>query len=751
MTCEQPIPLNLLGPVIQGPPGEVKNNLAILQVGSYAEAVELAKTSPSKQQIVVKVDETHFEQRTLYEVDKGVPTFKEYLPGIFNGPVNVRYFGAHESNSAEANTEAFKAAAAFAESKGKPLYADGTFNIKASANPIEIKTSFDFGSAKFICRDVGLGDFGGGLVIFVVAGSPLEVVTVPQAELAKNVDYVPSLAGRTGFIDIQSTTLASVRQLGTTRTNVFLGESNEVVKGYLSATLLFDYTAASGVVVRFRANDRKLKGVLPLFDLEGAWITAPVQVKRNDVVLSNFDKVGHLGSYLNIDVQDCHTTTVEDVFTQEQGTVSQIPGAKASYVCTLTRHFNSRFVRVHNRLGWDCVDGNYFRKHVVEDSEVVSFGGHSMCADQELKNSTIRNSSQLMWYGYLKFTNIVYIPNQIYSASYISIFLQARLDYGPHGEGDLEIDGLRVICQKTTSRLMIFRDEMPMFDHAPLVSRAPRNVKIKNVVVEYSSETDSIPTSNVFILYGYILNYGAGVSTYIDKKIMPENYEFENIVLRPTINNTAKPSKAEIRLVDQFTAFKSFWTAANFPTGKFRITARDIKIPAVSTLGYTDRAYYPINTLDVDLPNVYQEIRVHNSDLCGVRLTTENNVEARFYGGKLSGTLARGFTRSKAVKDIWFYYQGTEFFGFLGADVNATYGNDAALVVNDCRLRFPARMYNQEHTSTSTHQLGYNSAICVVAASGNVVDKAANAYETFNINIPRLTNGYVDTNYFYKP
>lgn len=51
MTCESPIPLNFLGSVIQGPPGEIRNNDVTLGYDTEERAIEVAKTLPNGQKV----------------------------------------------------------------------------------------------------------------------------------------------------------------------------------------------------------------------------------------------------------------------------------------------------------------------------------------------------------------------------------------------------------------------------------------------------------------------------------------------------------------------------------------------------------------------------------------------------------------------------------------------------------------------------------------------------------------------------
>lgn len=81
MSCNSPIPLDFIGSVLQGPPGEIRNNNALLIFSSFAEGINEAKTLPNYQKVLIEEDETRLGYSVLCEVQSGQLEFKEFVYG----------------------------------------------------------------------------------------------------------------------------------------------------------------------------------------------------------------------------------------------------------------------------------------------------------------------------------------------------------------------------------------------------------------------------------------------------------------------------------------------------------------------------------------------------------------------------------------------------------------------------------------------------------------------------------------------
>ena len=78
MTCETPIPLNLIGSPLQGPPGEIRNNNALLVFSTFAKAEDAAKTLADEQIVYVLSDETRNNLTSEYKVINGILVFERF-------------------------------------------------------------------------------------------------------------------------------------------------------------------------------------------------------------------------------------------------------------------------------------------------------------------------------------------------------------------------------------------------------------------------------------------------------------------------------------------------------------------------------------------------------------------------------------------------------------------------------------------------------------------------------------------------
>lgn len=78
MSCDQSIPLNFLGSVIQGPPGEIRNTNALLIFSTLAKAIEAAKTMQNEQQVDV------LDVQKRFKVLDGVLKFQGSIAKVYD-------------------------------------------------------------------------------------------------------------------------------------------------------------------------------------------------------------------------------------------------------------------------------------------------------------------------------------------------------------------------------------------------------------------------------------------------------------------------------------------------------------------------------------------------------------------------------------------------------------------------------------------------------------------------------------------
>jgi|GEM_PF-4443629 len=542
-----------------------------------------------------------------------------FVKVLLQSEISYDDFGAARDGKHDA-TEAVKAAHQDANARQLPVVQhSGRFLLNKTGPGISVKTDTDLRGATILCTiDYTTITPRLWTYLFLLDQEQEELTAiVDKSELTKGAARIPSLAGHSGMISIQSSTPAMMRwgrQATAMREPHTIGFKN----GELNKPLYFDFSAAEDVRVYFKPWVQRIEFQCPKFEFNAQTnIRAFVKVARNNARVCNME--ANLGEqeksvpvYTPIAIRMCADVEVEGLYCDHSG--KPAPEQINAYLILMTDSVGIHLHKVRNYTGWSGINGNYFSDLLLEDFVVYSIGGHAYVRDLTFRNGTFFQHCLLQGMGTLTLERVTH-QNILQSKSDRFIFI--RNDYGESWDGDVVIRDCKAVLGDTVDRYIILRSEPIGYD--PQGSTFDPNLDINGFVVQSSKAQQEI--------YGY---YGGKDVGSEATKVLPERISIRNL----TIEGNAPVH------------FCAFWCNRQYNNHKLPISRNDILNIHLQNIYYLpDPALSPESEkayalVALDIPqssSLRQHIIIDNVTWGGIALQNAHHITARISHSVLWG------------------------------------------------------------------------------------------------------------------
>ena len=517
------------------------------------------------------------------------------------------------------DTLVFVAAFEFTKNKGIIVVGYGKHQVDAIVGGIQVYSDFDFSNAEIVCStiDAATPEYTRTRLLFKVKGDLTDITSsVNNSQFVLGATYIPSLEGYTGHITVTSNVVACVRWNGGSSSNVLKGEPNFVANGHLMEKMRFGFVGDTGFKVNFNGDNTPRTCKFSKVTLDNAKILSVINVEKNFTTVESLHvpdtNGGELAAYEYYGVINCSHFNLIGALVPATGT-DDAGGIVAGYLVTLTYVYNTYITRVVNRYGWSSINGNFFKRLVVTDSQLWSLGAHAFSYDIYAERVKIYRSVTVHGGGICKLTDCDHIRGDE-ADTFATAFVVNRLDYGASFDGDIIIENLNSNLHPSLRIYTIVEDALSAEDHG-YVSISP-NVYIDGLHVRYRyTGSASTPAQ----LYTYTL-IGSDVTNIANKRFLTEL----------NVNNV-RTSKADasVTVLDVLHRVNyiepSLATAllANFlsDVNVFVANYRNDKIPTAATTPDND-AFSPVYTYNVGDIGLIQKIHIENSDYVGFKANT---------------------------------------------------------------------------------------------------------------------------------
>lgn len=604
------------------------------------------------------------------------------------------------------NTDDIKNAAKLQNHTGKKIVGNGTAKVRSSASdPITFNGDVDFSNLRTVCSTVDVGSEPSS-VIYRYTQDYIDLTSsVIKSEFVKGTNKIPSLAGKNGFVRVESSNVATYQKVGTDFFPVRKQDPVQVLGqgGRLRSPLYFSYTTASNFMVRYKPFVRPINANFGIIDVTQARVYALVEIKRNNVAVSISADTGtnYSALYTPIAAYDCCNLTITGMDCPTVGTDSII-----GYALQMNMVDNILAQRMLARHGWSGVNGNYFRGLTITKSSVYTVSSHVFSSDISVYDCEIYKEFSIHGHGYLSISNVRHVvdPNDGFTSANLVI---CRRDYGASWDGDISVSDVTVtLPANITSYTIATCDVM---DNYQGLNVGEENQYIPNIDVDKIGITS--PLSSGLQIFGFITR-GVGVSQYIKYKVMPKYIKFKNVDIRT--NNTCI-----------WRPFFNNWDMSGGPD----------YIPVVNDpkmLITFDDVYYnpPLSQLD-DVSNsdglgikvfptpdslVFKQIiRINNSDHHSIHLRTYRRLDIEI-------------TNS----DIVYPRQKSEFIGD-----NTTSDASSSIDISDCTLI-------DINPFTTSYKIGFSLSNCTFEWSSYYGSVLAVPTTIFNANFRQSLKSMVN-------
>jgi len=542
-----------------------------------------------------------------------------FIKVLLQSAISYDDFGAARDGNRDA-TEAVKAAHQDANSRQLPVVQHGgKFLLNKTGPGISVRTDTDLRGATIVCTiDYTTITPRLWTYLFLLDQEQQELTSlVDKGELTKGAARIPSLAGHSGMISIQSSTPAMMRwgrQATAMREPHTIGFKN----GELNKPLYFDFSAAEDVRVYFKPWVQRIEFQCPNFEFNAQTnIRAFVKVARNNARVCNME--ANLGEqeksvpvYTPIAIRMCADVEVEGLYCDHSG--KPAPEQINAYLILMTDSVGIHLHKVRNYTGWSGINGNYFSDLLLEDFVVYSIGGHAYVRDLTFRDGTFFQHCLLQGMGTLTLERVTH-QNILQGKSDRFIFI--RNDYGESWDGDVVIRDCKAILGEDVGRYIILRSEPISYD--PQGSTFDPNLDINGFVIQSRKAQQEI--------YGYYGGKDVGSET---TKVLPERISISNLTIE---------SNDPVH-------FCAFWCKRRYSEDKLPVSRNNIMNIHLHNIHYqpdptlspdSEKAYALI-AMDIPLSSsLRQNIIVDNVTWGGIALQNVHHISARISHCVLGG------------------------------------------------------------------------------------------------------------------
>ena len=535
--------------------------------------------------------------------------------------VSVKDFGAGVAGSLN-DTQSFIDAFNFANPLGLTVTGDGgTYIVDASESGIDVRTSYDFSDSTIICRtSEDKENYSRVYRIFSIVQEFEDVNhLVSDTELKKGSIQILSLAGKAGFVSIESTDIAMLRN-DAGLSNVYKKEPAVISgkNGLLAKPLYFDFEGAESLNVRFKPFLSKIKCKLGKVDLSQANIASIVKCERNNVEASlpEIDIGDNLTSvYTPIEFKYCARIKAKDISLPQLGGDTN---EHLGYLALLTMTFQASFKNIYQRDGWSGINGNWFRDLNLDEFELFSISCHAFGGDIYVSNGKVYRETLVQGYGDLHLRNVTHIVSGRQVKTDGSSFVYLRTDYAGTWDGSIKIRDCGVQLMDTSLSYSIVRTPATGYD-AKCDSYWP-NIDVKGFQAESVS-------GDKLLLKGW---KSESSTDYLHKRYLPEFVRFEDVKITGDVKGVFLPVENRLDM------------SVNVPKSKrnkiiYRITNCEHQADELGERWYSN-SFYGMRTLSLpESSNIEQVVYITASPYIALGMGTPFNTKAYISDAVLVG------------------------------------------------------------------------------------------------------------------
>lgn len=587
------------------------------------------------------------------------------------------------------HTEAFKRMFNDAKKLKRRVQAFGNYTLSSSIDGITISVPTDFSQATITCRSKEtVLDWLQKTYIFTVT-QDYENIT----HQFKSMDFVTgsiqsSIMNLNGFIKLSSDDVVLIRyENENTPTNQYKCETNEIFEnGQLK--YINHYQHGSKTKLEYKPYLNKLLIELPNFILEGAFIRSIIKVTRNNTTLKGgviqTKSNGHCQAYIENE-DSCKFEANDITLSLDYSSLN-----KGGYAITFKNTSTMILNNIVDAHGWSGVDGNCYRGLRVNDSHLLTVGGHFSVSDIHVDKSTIINHCNGQGWGEFRITRCRHLCADNDNSKTVTTF-STKYDYGNSWEGNIIIDDLEVIIGNKTKNYYIVSAMEPKYNHE-FIGHCP-DIFIENIRINVGKLTynpNSITTIR-FIDLGKSREMG-----FEQYQILPRYHEIKNVKL---IGNRYF-ERIDVNPVFNFRDYSNLTRAQiNTISGAhylYTLTVSDLNVEKAGRANGSDIAACYVQGFRFTEHDIPQQIDIINSNYCIPCVSAWNNMNINvrnqiqnhvIYDNSIMGNISS----YNIVK-----YKECTIFGtrVLGARENRS----AFLDFHDCHFDFISRSRNQPMT-----------------------------------------------------
>ncbi|WP_051640445.1 hypothetical protein [Siccibacter colletis] len=491
------------------------------------------------------------------------------------------------SGSETDHTSAFKQALTAAKDLNKKFIATGSYVLSASnSDPIRIEVDADMSQATVTCSTYQAGD------VWLLSNTLFEI---PQAEVDVTSKFSNStyqkgqtsfpVTGLQGTIILDSTDVVMVRNNGGALSNQLKSEVHEIDP---DGTLRYRnyYSYSDRPVVKYKPFTNILDFKMPRIILDGARLNNIVLCSRNNTVItgSSIDINNNGSSRQAVNFQSCSRVSVNNIYMSPVGYLGANAPAnpsgrnEAAYFILTEKCSDVTLENCCNINGWGGYDGNKTRNVHINRCDFPGIGGHFSMSDIYVNECTIRYHCASQGWGQWVATNCIHLG--MFGIDVME-FWSAKRDYMSSWDGEVIIDGLKVLLPSTCAGYFVVSSLEPKYN-GNFMATSP-DVVIRNVTIDLTNASALVDLR--------ILDLGvSGGSNFEQYMILPNSHYIENIKV---VGSRSYGQNLVVSVVSNQRNYSSITQpqlSAIVGRGRYKLTIKDVDL---SRLGNTNAETVP--------------------------------------------------------------------------------------------------------------------------------------------------------------
>lgn len=559
------------------------------------------------------------------------------------------YFDRNEVD----HTLAFKKMYADAKILKKSVVATGNYVLTASStDPIEITVSSDMSDATVTCSTYQGGDVWSlDKTLFEIAQDENDVT-----EMFSAVSYLKGqtsfpVTGLQGTIILDSTDVVMVRNNGGSLSDQLKTEVHEIdADGNLRYRNYYIYDDRP--VVKYKPFTNNLYFKMPKVVLDGARINNAVLCSRNNTIIhgNTVDVINNGSTRQVVNFQRCSRVYVNNLYMSPvgylDGTAPSIPAGRneAAYFILATKCSDVVIEDCANINGWGGFDGNMTRNVHINRCDLAGVGGHYSMSDIYVNETTVRYHCAAQGWGEWVATNCKHLG--MYGKDVLEFFSVKR-DYMSSWDGEVRVEGLRVVLPSTCARYFVVSSLEPKYN-GNFIATSP-DVVIKDASLDLTNASGLVDLR--------ILDLGvSGGNNYEQYMILPNSHYIENVKVVGTRSYGSSLGAHVVYNQRNYSSLTSTQLSTIVGRGKYKLTVKNVDLARLGNTISPSNPRYNVQTFKFTTYGVPQDVSISDSFNCVPYVGAWNDMLIRVSDqdmamGYIDGAVAR---TSNSYNKIYF-------------------------------------------------------------------------------------------------